>query len=127
MARKTWRIRGNFHTPHGDLTQWQYVTGDLIRDGGIRYIVHRRTDGGKGWAISEYITGLLVANVERKTDAKPKAHMMHDIVANIVQRMWDDEAHGMRRHAPVFTEVANGMSDDEYTALLGGVFGRVAQ
>lgn len=124
---KTWRIRGNFHTPHGDLTQWEYVPADLIKDGGIRYLVHRRVDGGAGWQLTEYITGLKVANVERKKDACAKAHEMHDTVARIVQQMWDDEAHGMRRHEPLFTEVANPMSDAEYTALLGGVFGKVAQ
>lgn len=127
MAMKTWRIRGNFHTPNGDLTHWQYVLGQLIKDGGIRYIIHRRTDGGKGWAVSEYITGLLVTNIDKKADAKQRVHDMHDTVARIVQQMWDDEAHGMRRHAPVFTEVANGMSDDEYQALLSGTFGKVAQ
>lgn len=127
MAMRTWRIRGNFHTPTGDPTHWQYVLGQLIKDGGIRYIIHRRTDGGKGWAVSEYITGLLVTNVERKEDAKQRVHDMHDIVARIVQQIWDEEEGGMHRYDPIFTEVANGMSDDEYTALLSGTFGKVAR
>ncbi len=127
MAMKTWRIRGNFHTPHGDLTQWEYVPADLIKDGGIRYLVHRRVDGGKGWQLTEYITGLKVCNMDRKSDARAKAHELHDTVARIVQQMWDEEADGMRWHDPIFTEVANGMSDDEYTALMSGTFGKVAQ
>lgn len=127
MAMKTWRIRGNFHTPHGELTQWDYVPADVIKEGGIRYLVHRRTDGGKGWQLTEYITGLKVANIDKKKDARAKANELHDIVARTVQDLWNKDTYKGYRTKPFVYEVANAMSEDEYQALLAGVFGRVGQ
>lgn len=115
---KMWRIRGRFTSDDQLQAPWDYVKGRQLKCRGVRFILHRRADGSKGYTLTEPITGLKVCTVGRAKDAGAMAERTRDAVAKAVQAMWDDGA---------LTECANEMTHDEYEALCCGVFGKGVQ
>lgn len=118
-------VRGNFRNINGDLIHKKCVPGDIVSYRGIRYGIYSRhyTDGGRGYAISELITGLLVCNLDQKKNAKERIRAMHDTCARIVQQMWNESDRNMK-YLDLFRDPAQEMTDDEYAALSLGQYGK---
>lgn len=116
MARKWIRVRKYFHEyAH---SEWAEVCADIIKYRGIRYAVHKRVDGGKGYQVTEWLTGLKVCNLDMKKDAPQRIAEMHDSCAQIVNKFYRDG-----KYAALFQPCANEMTNADYEALLAGVYG----
>lgn len=95
------------------------VEAEIQKHLGIRYGITKRLDGGKGWSVWEWATGLLVCHAGTKKEALYKIEQLHRSVARVVQYAFD---HGC--DLGMYHDWANPLTDAEYDSLVQREYGK---